>query len=549
VSPDGTLLAAAGAGGTVTQVTAGPGLSANGGFTGGTITTVGIIQLLPANSTTLGGIKPGANVTVAPDGTLSVAPPGIGTITGVFGSGGITGGGTSGSVTLSLQAASTTQFGGVSVAAGGGINIGAGVISLAAASTTAVGGVQLATAAEVIAGVDPAKVVTPATLAAKTATTARPGIVQLSDNANLTNSTLAATPTAVKTAYNAAQAAQATANSALLRTGGTMTGVITFAPAQTFPGVAFPVATTNSLGVISVGPGLSVNSSGVLSTTNNGTVTAITAGPGLGAPASGNIISSAGTLKLLPPTTDGSALGGVKAGANIDIAFDGTISVPGNNFVASNNPYAFNGYIWPAPLAAPSLPFPGTNGQVLTVLDNVAGTIGWTSAGTLATVTAGAGISVSSTASNATVSLATVPSVVPGNFGGTGLIPTLTVNPYGQITSVGQANPYTPFQNATQTAPPALVLDFATNNTNWEWTLNGNTTIQNPLNAQSGMTGSILLSQNPLIPATVSWGAAWKFQNFSPYTGNPVAAAVDLIQFTVVSPNYIVVTAIINDLG
>jgi hypothetical protein len=63
------------------------------------------------------------------------------------------------------------------------------------------------------------------------------------------------------------------------------------------------------------------------------------------------------------------------------------------------------------------------------------------------------------------------------------------------------------------------------------------------------MTGSILLSQNPLVPAAVSWGAAWKFQNFTPYTGNPTAAAVDLIQFTVVSPNYIVVTAIITDLG
>jgi hypothetical protein len=301
--------------------------------------------------------------------------------------------------------------------------------------------------------------------------------------------------------------------------------------------------------VISAGPGLSVNSSGVLSTANNGTVTAVTAGIGLGAPASGNIITNAGTINLIPPSSDGTKIGGVKAGANINIAFDGTISVPGANFVASNNPYAFNSYIWPAPLASPSLPFPGTNGQVLTVLDNVAGTIGWTSAGTLATVTAGTGISVTATPSNATVSLATVPSVVPGNFGATGLIPTLTVNQYGQITSAGLANPYTPFQNATQTAPPSLILDFTTNNTNWEWTLQGNTTIENPLNAQSGMTGSILLSQNPLVPAAVSWGAAWKFQNFTPYTGNPTAAAVDLIQFTVVSPNYIVVTAIITDLG
>jgi hypothetical protein len=539
----GFMNVASALGGTVTSVAAGVGLS------GGPITTSGIINLVPATSANLGGIKVGANLSVAPDGTLSALAPGVGTITGVIAGVGLNGGGTSGNVTLNLNGASTTQLGGVSIAVNGGISVTSAVISLAAASTTQIGGVRLATSAEVIAGADASKVVTPATLATKVASTTAPGIVQLSNSVSTVSSILAATPTAVKTAYDAAVAAQATANAALPITGGTMTGIITFAPGQAFPGVALPKATTLSLGVISVGPGLNVNSSGVLSTANNGTVTAVAAGEGLGAPATGNTISTSGTLRLLPPTTDGLKLGGVKAGANINIAFDGTISVPGNNFVASNNPYAFNGYVWPAPLAAPSLPFPGTNGQVLTVLNNVAGTIGWTSAGTLATVTAGTGIAVSSTPANATVSLATVPSVTPGNFGGTGLIPTLAINQYGQIISTGLANPYAPFQAATQTAPPVLVLDFDTNNTNWSWTLQGNTTIQNPLNAQSGMTGSILLSQNATVPAVVTWGSAWKFANFTPYTGNPTAAAVDLIQFTVVSANYIVVTAIISNLG
>jgi hypothetical protein len=292
-----------------------------------------------------------------------------------------------------------------------------------------------------------------------------------------------------------------------------------------------------------------VNSSGVLSTTVNGTVTAVTAGIGLGAPASGNIITNAGTINLIPPSSDGTKIGGVKAGANISIAFDGTISVPGSNFIASNNPYAFNGYIWPAPLASPSLPFPGANGQVLTVLDRTMGTIGWTNAGTLQSVVAGPGISVSSTPTSATVSLTSVPSLTTGTFGATALIPTFTVNAYGQLTSVGLANPYAPFQNATQTVPPSLVLDFTTNDTNWEWTLQGNTTIENPLNAQSGMTGCILLSQNPTTPAVVTWGTAWKFAGFTPYGGNPTAAAVDLIQFTVVSPNYIVVTNIVQNIG
>jgi hypothetical protein len=63
------------------------------------------------------------------------------------------------------------------------------------------------------------------------------------------------------------------------------------------------------------------------------------------------------------------------------------------------------------------------------------------------------------------------------------------------------------------------------------------------------MTGSILLSQNPATPAAVTWGAAWKFANFTPYTGNPTAAAVDFIQFTVVESNYIVVTNIVPNIG
>ena len=543
VSPDGTLLSASSAGGTVTQVTAGVGLS------GGTITTIGTINLVPATNASLGGIKVGANLLVAPDGTLSALPPNTGTVSSITTGTGLTGGGPGPNVFINLNPASTTQFGGVVVDPVGGINIVGGQISLTPATTSQKGGVTLATGAEVIAGTEASKAITPATLSAKVATLLAPGIVQLSDSVAINDSSKAATQTAARTAFLAGTAAQATANAALPKSGGVMTGIITFANGQTFPGVALPKATTNSLGVISVGPGLSVNSSGVLSTSANGTVTAVTAGPGLGSPATGNTISTSGTIRLLPPTTDGLSLGGVKAGANISIAFDGTISVPGTNFIASNNQFAFNGYQWPIPLASPSLPFPGVNGQVLTVLDNVSGTIGWTSTGTLQSVVAGPGLTVTSTPTTATVSLNTVPSVVSGNFGGTALIPTLSVNQYGQITSVGQANPYAPFQTATVTAPPALVLDFDTNNTNWEWVLQGNTTIQDPLNAQPGQTGALLISQNPLNPYTITWGAAWKFPNASPYSGNPTLAAVDMIQFTVVSANYIVVTAVIQNIG
>jgi hypothetical protein len=504
--------------------------------------------LVPATTGSLGGVKCGANLTIAPDGTLNALPPGTGTVSTVAVGVGLSGGGVGPLVTINLSAASTTQFGGVIVDPVGGINVVGAQISLAQATDTAKGGVELATAAEVITGTDNLRSVTPAGLAAKVASTLNPGIVQLSDNASLTSSVLAATPTAVKTAYDAAVAAQVTASAALPKAGGTMTGVITFSPAQTFPGVSFPIATTNSLGVVSVGPGLAVNSSGVLSTANVGTVTAVTAGPGLGNPATGGTISTSGTLRLLAPTTDGLTIGGVKAGTNVSIAFDGTISVPGNNFIASNNPFPFNGYVWPAALASPSLPFPGVNGQVLTVIDNVAGTIGWTSAGTLQSVVAGAGLTVVSTPTTATVSLTTIPSITPGNIGGQALIPTLAVNAQGQITSMGEANPFAPFQNPTVTAPFVLVMDFAGNNTNWAWTTNGNTTIQNPLNAVSGQQGSLLITQDPLSTYSITWGNSWKFANFTPFTGAGLAE-VTLLQFTVVASNYIVVTAVVPSIG
>jgi hypothetical protein len=535
----GFLNVASGAGGTVTSVIPGTGLI------GAPITVSGTISLAPATNTSLGGVKVGANLTVAPDGTISALPPGTGTISGVVAGGGLTGGGTSGVVTLSLSAASTTQFGGVSISPSGGISITSGAISLASATTTQIGGVRLATSAEVIAGTDPIKAVTPAALQTKVASTTASGLVQLSDSVVTVDSTKAATSTAVKNANDAAVAAQATASAALPKAGGVMTGIITFALGQTFPGVALPKATTTSLGVVQVGAGLAVNSSGVISTLNNGTVTGVTAGPGLGAPATGNTISTSGTLRLVAPT--GTSLGGVKAGANITIGTDGTLGVTPDVFLQTNNPFSFNGYQWPIPDAFGFTP--GNAGQVLTILNKTSGEIGWTNSGTLNSVVAGAGISVVSTPTTATVSLASVPSLTTGTFGATALIPTFTVNAYGQLTSTGLANPYPPFQNATQMAPPSLVLDFTTNDTNWKWTLQGNTTFENPTNSQPGMTGCILLTQNPTTPAVVTWGTAWKFANLTPYTGNPTAGTVDLIQFIVVSPTYIIVTNIVQDIG
>ena len=533
VTADGTLLAASAAGGTVTAVTAGLGLN------GGTITTTGTVSLKTASATQLGGIKVGANLTIAADGTLSAPSPGTGTISGVTAGNGLQGGGITGNVGLSLLPAGKGVFGGVSI--GNGIDVAAGTISLAAATETDAGGVALATAAEVDSGTVTNKAVTPATLQTKLATTAKAGIVQLSDSVLTNDSTKAATQTAAKAAFDAAVTAQTTANAALPKSGGTMTGIIAFAPGQTFPGVSLPLATTTTPGVIQVGSGLSVDAQGLLTTSNVGTVTAITPGEGLGAPASGNVITTSGTIRLLPPA--GTSIGGVKAGANVSIGTDGTISVSAGTFLSTNNQYAFDGYIWPIANASPALPCPGATGQVLTIADNTTGQLAWTDLSSLV-IAAGTGISVSTVGTTSTVSLAAVPTITAGSFGGTGLIPTVQVNAYGQITSYGEANPFTPFFNSTVES-----LDFATNNTNYDWTLTANTTVANPTNAVSGQTGSLLIRQDPLIPYTITWGSAWKFENFSPYNGNLTAGAVDMVQFTVVAPNYIVVTNVITNIG
>ena len=62
-----------GGGGTVLSITAGTGLGAP--TTGAIITATGTIQLLAATSTTIGGVKQGANTTIDTDGTISVTYP------------------------------------------------------------------------------------------------------------------------------------------------------------------------------------------------------------------------------------------------------------------------------------------------------------------------------------------------------------------------------------------------------------------------------------------------------------------------------------------
>ena len=114
----------------------------------------------------------------------------------------------------------------------------------------------------------------------------------ISDSVATTSSVTAASSSAVKSAYDLA-------NSALQRAGGTMTGAITFVAGQTFPVSGIQDATTGQKGLVQVGTNISVTS---------------------------------GTISVPAATT--AAQGAVQVGTNIQVA-SGTISVNSASTVLS----------------------------------------------------------------------------------------------------------------------------------------------------------------------------------------------------------------------
>lgn len=544
VSSSGQILVASTAGGTVSAVTAGTGLF------GGTINTTGTISLRPPTGVNIGGVKAGFNINIAADGTISaVLPGGVGTVTGVFAGTGLSGGGVSGGVTLTLGTATTTTRGGIIV--GPTLSVAAGVLNAPFGTTAAIGQVRLATNAETISGALSTVAVTPQGLANRVASTTAFGITRLSDSVSTTSSTQAATSTAVRTAYNQAVLAQAAAAASLPLSGGVMTGPITFAAGQSFVGIAVPVATTTTVGGVIPSTGLAISGGGFLTTVNNGTVTSVTSGTGLGSPATGNVITTSGTIRLLPATS--TVIGGVKPGSNLSVAVDGTLNV--SDVLLTNRQFAYNSYVWPLEVTPGQAP--GANGNYLQLVDNVTGEVAWSNAGMgVTSVTAGTGLNTGFTGvtpnANPIVSAGTVnladTAVVAGSYGVTGVSTSFTVDQQGRLTSAGTTFPFAPFMLVPATAA-VVQMDFATNSTNWETTLSANTTIANPLNAVSGMRGSLIIRQDPVTPRAVTYGSAWKFASFTPPSATGLAAAVDMLEFVVYSATYIVVTAYVPNIG
>jgi hypothetical protein len=208
------------------------------------------------------------------------------------------------------------------------------------ATPTSAGIIQIATPGDTQSGGSATLAVTPAGLQSK-----------VSDSTSTTSSTTIASSTAVKSAYDLANTANTTANAALPKAGGIMTGDITlsgagvgvvFNDASTIEAISDSVATTSSVTAASSAAVKNAYDLGNAALARSGgTMTgAITFAAGQIFPVSGiqdattgqkgivqigtNINVSSGTISVPAATT--AAQGAVQVGTNIDVS-SGTISV------------------------------------------------------------------------------------------------------------------------------------------------------------------------------------------------------------------------------
>lgn len=156
-----------------------------------------------------------------------------------------------------------------------------------------------------------------------TATTSAPNIVQLTNSTSSTSIITAATPASVKVAKDAADAAQTTANNALPKAGGTMTGNITFAAGQ-------PTATTASPNIVQL----------TNSTSSTSTTTAATPN---------SVKSSYDLANAALPASGGTLTGDVTLANQTDLRF-GEATANGTNYVGFQAPASITSNVtWTLP--------------------------------------------------------------------------------------------------------------------------------------------------------------------------------------------------------
>lgn len=163
-----------------------------------------------------------------------------------------------------------------------------------------------------------------------TATTSAPNIVQLTDSTSSTSITTAATPASVKVAKDAADAAQTTANAALPKAGGTMTGGISFVVGQTFPTSGISSATTAAPGIVQLTD----------STSSTSTTTAATPN---------SVKSTYDLANAALPTSGGTLTGDVTLSNQTDLRF-GEATANGTNYVGFQAPASITSNVtWTLP--------------------------------------------------------------------------------------------------------------------------------------------------------------------------------------------------------
>jgi microcystin-dependent protein len=126
-----------GQGGSVSKIDVGTGLAT---LNGQPITTQGTLLLKPATTNEIGGVKPGSNITIEPDGTINAIGDGTGTVTTIQTGPGITGGPITTTGTIGLATATSNTLGGVTPGAGTGVTT-QGALFIEPASTSSIGGV------------------------------------------------------------------------------------------------------------------------------------------------------------------------------------------------------------------------------------------------------------------------------------------------------------------------------------------------------------------------------------------------------------------------
>ena len=110
-------------------------------------------------------------------------------------------------------------------------------------------------------------------------------------------------------------------------------------------------------------------------------------------------------------------------------------------------------------------------------------------------------------------------------------------------TGISPRRLYTIAVEQSVTYAATLTLDFNTG-LNFKTTLSGNVTLANPLNAKSGQSGLIILTQDATGGRTASYGTNWKFPSGAASGGvlTTTASAVDALSYFVRADGTILAT-------